>query len=178
MTALDNISLTIELPIHLRLAEKADIPRLEWYGQYRHFRQLFRRAYREQLQGRRVMLIADCNAFPIGHIFVQLHSSNPRIADGQARAYFYSFRVMEMFQGQGIGTWLILEAEHMLRERGFHWVTIAVAKDNPGALRLYERLNYRKFADDPGRWSYTDHQGRVRKVEEPCWILEKKLEIG
>lgn len=177
MAALDNISLQVEMAVTLRLAVKRDIPRFEWYGEYRHFRNLFRRAWREQVAGRRLLLVADCNDFPIGHIFIQLHSANPRISDGKTRAYLYSFRVMEIFQGHGIGTALITEAERLLVERGFRQATIAVAKDNTRALRLYERLNYAVFGEDPGRWSYTDHKGKVIKVVEPCWILEKHLEV-
>ena len=56
------------------------------------------------------MLVADCNDFPIGHIFIQLSSGEQHIADGRRRAYLYSLRVMDMFQGRGIGTRLIDEA--------------------------------------------------------------------
>ncbi len=175
MTALDPISLTVELPIVLRMADQEDIPRMEWYGQYAHFRNLFRRSYREQVQGKRIMLVADCRGFPVGYLFIQFKSTSAHIADGKNRAYFYSFRVMDLFQGKRIGTTLIREAETIIKNRGFRYGTIAVAKDNPRALHLYQRLGYRKFAEDGGRWSYTDHRGQIRHVEEPCWVLEKNL---
>lgn len=167
--------LQLQLNVCLRLARKEDIPRLEWFGQYRHFRHLFRRAFREQQEGRRLLLLADCNNFPIGQIFVQLASQRAGVADGSARAYFYSLRVMPMFRRQGIGTRLILEAENRVRARGFTCVTIAVAKNNEAARRLYERLHYRIFREDEGKWSYIDHQGERRHVHEPCWLLEKFL---
>lgn len=175
MTTFEPESQNITLTYHIRVATQHDVPKLEWYGQYAHFRNLIQRAYREQLQGRRIMLIADCNDFPIGQIFIQMKSNNQRIADGTLRGYLYSFRVMEMFQGHGIGTHLIHVAESELIQRNFHYATIAVAKENHGALRLYERLAYKKIAQDAGKWSYTDHKGVMRKVNEPCWILEKKL---
>lgn len=175
MTAFEQALFTISMPITLRIAEKSDIPRLEWYGQYRHYRNLFRRVYREQLRGRRLILVADCNGFPIGHVFIQFKSTNAHIADGVDRAYLYAFRVMEMFQGRGIGTRLIGEAESILVDRGFCSVTIAAAKINIRALNLYERLGYHIVGDDPGKWSYVDHLGRIRQVEEPCWVLEKIL---
>ncbi len=175
MTILETPSLTLPVSITLRTAEKQDLPLLEWGGEFRHFRNLFRRAYREQLRGRRLMLLADYNGFPIGNVFIQFRSTNPRIADGELRAYFYSLRVMNMFRGQGVGTWLMQEAESLLVTRGYHYATIAVAKDNEGALRLYERLGYVRFAEDPGAWSYVNHRGEVIYVTEPCWILEKFL---
>lgn len=175
MTTFDVPTFTLPISITLRTAEKRDLPLLEWYGEYRHFRNLFRRAYREQLQGRRLMLLADYNNFPIGQVFIQFQSTNRRIADGNYRAYFYSLRVMTLFRGQGIGTWLMREAETVLVSRGFKYATIAVAKDNHGALRLYERLGYGRFAEDSGEWSYINHRGEVIEVTEPCWILEKFL---
>lgn len=170
MTAFEKMSIMISMEITLRLANQADLPKLEWYGQYRHYRNLFRRTFREQQMGRRLMLIADANNFPIGHIFIHLNNK-----DGKGRAYLYSFRVLEMFRGKGIGTRLIQEAEAIAFGRGCHWSTIAVAKDNPKAQRLYERLGYRIYAQDSGEWSYLDHEGRTRHVHEPCWILEKWL---
>ena len=175
MTAREQTSLPITLDIDLRLAVKDDLPKLEWFGQYSHYRVLFRRAFREQQQGRRLMLVADCNNFPIGHIFMQFSSGEPSVADGETRAYFYAFRVMEMFRGRGIGSALLEEAESLVIARGYTWTTIAVAKDNDGARRLYERLNYRIFRDDPGQWSYRDQHGEMRWVNEPCWLMEKRL---
>lgn len=175
MVALDRAALHVSLTIQFRLATEADLPKLEWHGQFAHFRPLFRKAFQEQKLGRRAMLIADCQDFPIGHIFVQLARSKMSYSDDEARAYLYSLRVMEMFQGQGIGTRLIQMAEGLIRDRGLEWVTIAVGKQNIGALRLYERLGYEIYTDDPGRWSYRDHQGIVRHVNEPSWLLQKRL---
>jgi ribosomal protein S18 acetylase RimI-like enzyme len=168
---------TVELDVHLRFASKDDLPKLEWYGQYAHFRNLFRRAFREQQAGRRQMIIADCNDFPIGHIFIQFSHPDYTPADGEPRAYLYSLRVMEMFRGRGIGTRLIEEAELQIINRAHRWATIAVAKDNEGALRLYERLGYEVFREDSGEWSYIDHRGHTRFVHEPCWMLHKQLHL-
>jgi ribosomal protein S18 acetylase RimI-like enzyme len=104
---------------------------------------------------------------------VQLQSKESNIASQGERAYLYSLRVMEMFQGLGIGTRLIGEAEAHVRSLGYKSTTIAAAKRNADALRLYQRLGYAIFGHDDGKWSYTDHKGIVRSVHEPCWLLEK-----
>lgn len=176
MTAVERPVLEVTLPILFRAATAADLPKLEWYGQYAHFRHLFMRAFREQQQGRRLMLIADSGGYPIGHIFVQF-SSNTVVDEVYRRSYLYSLRVMEMFRGQGIGTRLIHEAEQSLSVRGLQWATIAVAKENHRARKLYERLGYRIFGDDPGIWSYRDHEGETRTVKEPCWLLQKEIRL-
>lgn len=177
MTTRERPTLHLEVDITLRLAAPDDLPKLEWYGQYAHYRTLYRYAYREQRAGRRLMLVADFNGFPVGQIFVQLASNDHRIADGVTRGYLYALRVMEMFRGQGVGTRLIVEAESRLLNLGFDSATIAVSKENQGALDLYKRIGYRIFRDDPGEWNYRDHRGITRSVREPCWILEKELHL-
>jgi ribosomal protein S18 acetylase RimI-like enzyme len=175
MTTLEQRCIQLEMPIILRAATLEDLPKLEWYGQYKHFRNMFRRTFREQEAGRRVMLLADSNNFPIGHVFMQF--KDDILDDDAGRAYLYSFRVMEMFRGHGIGTRLLEEAENIALDRGLAWTTIAVAKDNKGARRLYERTGYHIYSEDPGRWSYLDHKGVIRHVHEPCWMLQKKLTV-
>lgn len=177
MTVLERPALTVELPVVLRLAKAADLDKLEWYGQFTHFRALFHRTFREQQQGRRLMLVADCNDFPIGQLFVQLSTGDYSSHRGQKRAYFYSLRVMEMFRGNGIGTSLLDRAETIVANAGYRWTTIAAAKDNPAARKLYERHGYHVFNEDPGNWSYRDHEGKTQYVHEPCWILEKRLHL-
>jgi len=175
MTALEQPTLIVPLAITVRIGTRADLPKLEWYGQYAHHRNLFQRAYRDQQLGKRLILVADSNHFPIGHIFILFISHERTFADGKKRAYLYSLRVMDMFRGYGVGTCLIQAAESAMQERGFDWSIIAVAKGNQAARRLYERLGYRVFGEDPGRWSYSDHEGKARQVHEPCWLLHKRL---
>ena len=175
MTALEPETFDVDLNVTIRPAIKSDIPKLEWHGEYVHFRKMFERAYEEQIRERRLILIAEVDQFPIGHIFIQFVSNNAQIADGQERAYLYSFRVMEYFRGKGIGTRILHEAHTLLMKRGFRTAVIAVAKGNTGARRLYEREGYRVYAQDPGRWQYTDHKGIVHHVQEPCWLLRKSL---
>lgn len=176
MTAIENTSMIVPISLTIRIARREDIPKLEWYGQYAHYRHLFRRAYREQMLGRRLILIADSNNFPIGHIFIQfMNDNNP--PDEVKRAYLYSLRVMETFRGYGIGTRLIQEAEGVIQDHGFAYSTIAVAKKNVRARQLYERLGYTIYAEDPGYWSYFDHLGHTRQVHEPCWLLRKSVEM-
>lgn len=181
MTTLDRHETQITLPLSFRLASADDLPKLEWFGQYTHFRNVYRRTFREQIAGKRFMLVADCNGFPIGQIFAHFHLPGSGLADRfrkERRAYFYSLRVMEMFRGQGIGTQLIAHAEGIAEERYCTITSIAAAKNNPRARQLYEREGYRVNGEDDGRWSYTDDRGRTCYVHEPCWILEKTVRRG
>ena len=172
--AVQKVALHIDVTIRPATAE--DLPKLEWYGQFTHFRRLFEETYRDQLQGRRLMLVADVNGFPIGQVFVSLEGGLFDFNGAGPHGYLYALRVMEPFQRQGLGTALVEAAEGRLRALGYRRVTIAVAKDNEGALRLYTRLGYHIYQEDQGRWHYVDHVGKVHYVEEPCWLMEKMLD--
>jgi ribosomal protein S18 acetylase RimI-like enzyme len=175
MTEIEHRTMALRAEIVFRPAMREDLPKLEWYGAYTHFRRIFQRTYEEQLTGERLMLLAVLNDFPIGQIFMQFASNDGFFWDMRKRGYFYSFRVMDAFRGMGIGSHLLGEAEGMLREKEYHSVSIAAAKENPGARRLYERVGFAVVAEDSGRWHYVDHEGLTHYVHEPCWILEKQL---
>ncbi len=175
MTVAERHAISLQIEVVFRFAERADLPKLEWHGEYTHFRRVFQKAFEDQQAGRRLMLLADLNGWPIGQVFIQLESHDNAFVTPGKRAYLYSLRVMNMFQRHGLGTTLLREAESLLIERDFESVSIAAAKDNPGARRLYERLGFEVITEDSGRWQYIDHEGRTRHVVEPCWILEKQL---
>ncbi len=166
----------VQFSITLRLANRDDLPRLEWFGQLIHYRQIFLRTFADQQAGRRLMLVADVGNFPVGQIWIHLSDAEYDERYRQRRGYLYALRVLEPFRGKGIGTRLIQRAESLLVERGYRWSVIAVTKDNNAARRLYERLGYRVFTDDPGEWQYVDHLGNVHVVKEPSWMLQKRLQ--
>lgn len=178
MTELEARALSVTMEVVIRQARYEDVEGLEWYGLFAHLRHLFRRAYNEQQKGRRHMLIADCKGFPVGRLFIQFTATNPQIADGVSRGYLYSFYVMDLFRGNGIGKMLLHEAEMLLLSRGFQWATLAVAKDNPRAMQLYASRGYSIFDESPGLWRYHDHEGILRHVEEPSWLVCKNLTIS
>jgi ribosomal protein S18 acetylase RimI-like enzyme len=162
--------------IIIRPIREAELLALEWEGTYTHYRRVFRQTYEDVVRGQRVMLVAVAGGRLVGQLFIQLSSTETRYADGYSRAYLYALRVRPEWQGQGLGTRLIAAAEEALRARGFTVAVIAAGKDNPGAQRLYQRLGYKTFADDPGVWYFQDVNGVQQSIEEPCWVMEKRLE--
>ena len=77
--------------------------------------------------------------------------------------------------GTGLGTRIMQVVEEDLRQRGFEYVTLNVAKTNVDAQRLYYRHGYIVVAPESGIWNYPDQYGVWHRVEEPAWCMEKKL---
>jgi ribosomal protein S18 acetylase RimI-like enzyme len=162
--------------VQFRQVQKSDLPSLEWGGEYIHYRRLYASSFNSANQGRSVLWIAELPGTGlIGQLFVQLHSSRPELADGLTTAYIYGFRIKPPYRQIGIGTRMITHAENDLLKRRYEYVTLNVAQDNLAARRLYERLGYKVVAEEPGIWSYQDHQGFIRHVNEPSWRMQKEL---
>lgn len=159
----------------VREVRESDLRELEWEGRYQHFRRIYRRSMKEANRGRRVLLVAEVEGTIVGQIFIQLASGRKELADGSSSGYLYAFRVRPSHRNQGIGSLLLDEAERELRQRDFERAVIAVAKTNEVARRMYEKRGYRRFAEDPGRWSYVDHEGALRHVHEPAYVMKKTL---
>lgn len=165
----------ITMPVRIRKLTRDDLRKLEWGNVFIHYRKVFLRNYQEQLKGNRLLLVADCNTYPIGRLFMQFKSSGGRLADGISKGYIYSFNIMAMYRGHGIGSRMLSAAERIFAKNQFETVTIAVAKDNFGALRLYQRHGYIIFGQHDGRWQYRDHNNQIQQVDEPSWLMKKAL---
>ena len=162
--------------VNIRHVEEADLPALEWEGEYAHFRHLYADIFRRTQRNDAIMWLAELkDNHLIGQLFVQLSSGRPELADGYRRAYIYGFRVKPVFQNRGIGTRMMQVAETDLIQRGYRKITLNVGQDNQGARRLYERLGYIVVTTDPGVWSYIDQYGQRQVVKEPAWRMEKQL---
>lgn len=162
--------------LRIRLVTQADLPKLEWGGEYWKFRNMYAELYEVSQTGRCLMwVVEEPGRSIIAQAFVMLTSGDLKAADGIERAYVFSFRVKTFWRNQGIGSLLMHFVEDDLRQRGFKIVTLNVAKVNKDALRLYERLGYQVFDTSPGVWSYRDPDGKLHHMHEPSWRMMKYI---
>lgn len=149
---------------------------LEWGGEYTHYRRIFADAYQAAERGTAVLWMAETNQQGlIGQVFISLISFRQDLADGNHRAYLYGFRIIPAYRNLGVGRRMLQVVETDLVKRGYRILTLNVGRDNIDALRFYKRVGFHIVHKDPGRWSYIDHRGRRRFVNEPAWRMEKRL---
>ncbi len=160
----------------VRQAVFTDLARMEWEGQYQHFRNVYAEAYRRARDGLSALWVADLPAVGlIGQVFIQFICDRLELANGVDRAYLYGFRIRPAYREAGLGSRMMEIVEEDLRSRRFRYITLNVAKDNFRAIHLYTKKGYHIVAHEPGIWSYPDHNGEWQNVEEPAWRMEKKL---
>ncbi len=175
-TTTSKIDLSWVKNVVVRNLVSADLPGLEWDGEFTHFRRVYAEAYQRAQRGLSVLWVADLPTKGIiGQVFIQLICDRLELADGQQRAYLYSFRVRPDYRSSGLGSRILQAVENDLRLREFEMITLNVAKDNIRAQQMYERRGYRIVAHEPGVWSFVDDCGEWHQVEEPAWRMEKHL---
>lgn len=176
----DHTSRTIEPDLLeqlvVRQVTRSDLPAMEWEGEYTHFRRVYADAFERMRLGYSMLWVAELPGTGlVGQVFIQFTCERPELADGVERAYLYSFRVRKAYRSLGVGSRIMAVVEDDLRKRGFNYVTLNVARDNPRAQQLYKRRGYHVVAPEPGIWSYLDEKGHWHQVEEPAWRMEKPL---
>lgn len=159
----------------IRPARRSDLPLLEWFGEHRSLRLVEAASWPHVEAGSVIFLVAEANDFPVAQLKVALVHDEDIKADGTRSGYLYSLRVFAPFRHLGIGTALLEHGEELLRERGFRYATIAAERENVGALRLYERLGYRRVRERHRAWSHCDPDGKLHHVDVDEVLLRKAL---
>lgn len=163
-TPLDRMDVRLDAVI--RLCTEEDLPGLELFGWFTQHRELFREEYERHMRGEVRMLVAEVNGWIAGQVWVDLAKPVPLI---------YALRVFPLLHGCGVGTRLVHVAERITGEAGFVAVEIGAEKDNPGALRLYQRLGYRIVREQQHGYDYVAPDGTAAHVPIDEWVLRKPL---
>ncbi|HBU65362.1 MAG TPA: ribosomal-protein-alanine acetyltransferase, partial [Alcanivorax sp.] len=79
---------------------------------------------------------------------------------GTRMARLYSIAADPACRGKGLGEQLMNAAERYAHREKRLYLRLEVRRDNPAAIRLYERLGYKLFAETPDY--YEDHQDALR----------------
>ncbi|HYY78837.1 MAG TPA: GNAT family N-acetyltransferase [Actinomycetes bacterium] len=76
--------------------------------------------------------------------------------------------------GHGYGRLLIQAMEGRIRARGVD-AMVGVEPNNPGALRLYQRLSYTECGTEDASWETTNAGGRRFRYRTTLTLLRKQL---
>lgn len=116
------------------------------------------RRLEESRLGYREMLVAELNGQAVGTVSVGGRGFQ---IPGSLR--LFALDVGEAYRNRGVATALVKAVETMAADRGLDKVNLEVAIDNENAIRLYERLGFRR------------HRNPVMDGEAPSWVMVKEL---
>ena len=130
-----------------------------------------RRRYDESLLGYRKMLVAELDGQIAGTV-----STGGCGFQKEGSLRMFALDVGKSFSNRGVGTALIDAVETAAIGLGLYQVNLEVSTDNADAIRLYERLGYRRLPEPvTDSWDELDDQGNVHSIEETSWIMVKKI---
>lgn len=123
---------------------------------------LSRRQYRHHLRSATAIVLAVVEAGDLlgkAVVFVRRDSVIARL---------YSIAIAGAARGRGFAATLLSAAERAARKQGARCMRLEVRQDNAAAIRLYERLGYRRFGararyyeDGADAWRYEKTLGPV-----------------
>ena len=160
----------VTMQVSIRPCQREDLAKLEWFGLFSRYRQLFADTFTRSEKGEIVMLVAVVNEFPVGSVWVDMVRKRE-----QSTGVLYALRVLPPLQNLGIGTRLIAAVEDLLQKRGFKIVELGVEKNNPDAKRLYERSGYRLLRDNLEKWEIVTPDGQTVQEQADEWVMQKSL---
>ena len=147
----------------IRLARKNDLAALTAALEPEISATQVNRRLEESRLGYREMLVAELNGQAVGTVSVGgVGFQRP------GSLSLFALDVGEVYRNRGIGTALVKAVEAVAADRGLDKVNLEVAIDNENAIRLYERLGFRRLGDP-----VMDH---CQQTEAPSWVMVKELE--
>lgn len=130
-----------------------------------------KRRFEESQCGYRTMLVAELE----GSVVSTVSMGGGRFQrPGSLR--MFALDVGIEFRERGIGTELIRAVEAVAVDMCLDEVNLEVSVENRNAIRLYERLGYRRLPEQiTDRWQQLTDDGSTVVVEEQSWIMVKRV---
>ena len=131
-----------------------------------------RQRFEQAQDGHREILVAELDGRPVGTVSMGGHRFQR-----PGSLHLFALDVGAAFRGQGVGTALVRAVEAAAAGRALREVNLEVAVENEDAVKLYERLGYRRLREQVmDRWERRHDDGSIRVVEAPSWVMVKRLE--
>ncbi len=89
--------------------------------------------------GNKITVLAFSDSRIVGHLLIYTFPSERSKGIGELLIYLH-----QDFQNTGLGTAMMSESIRLAKARGWHRIGLRVVADNKRAIRLYEKMGFRK----------------------------------
>lgn len=162
--------------VRIRLLREEDLPALEWDGEYKRYRRIYREIYRNSQKGLSIPLVAETTEDGIvGQVFLSQKDPNPNYGIRSRYFFLSSFRIKPQFRDQGLGSMLLAECEKQVRLHRMRDIYLNCAKDNNRARWFYQEHGFQVVRIDEGTWTYVNDEGFVVSEPQNSYLMRKTL---
>ena len=162
--------------VTIRLIREADLPELEWDGEYTRYRKVYQEVYRNSQRGISLPYVAETPEDGIiGQVFLTRKDPNPSYSPRSRYFFLSSFRIKPEFRDRGLGDRMIQICFQEVRNHRLRDIFLNCSSDNDRARRFYEKHGFRIVRLDEGKWSYVNHEGLVVSEKQSAYLMRKTL---
>jgi ribosomal protein S18 acetylase RimI-like enzyme len=162
--------ISVRITATIRRCREEDLAALEWMGLFGAHAGVIEEAFAAQQTGDALLLLADCNGFPIAQVFIDFARKG-----NEDTAALWAVRTFPPLQGAGIGGRMLEAAEAAIGRRGFSNAELGVERENGDALRFYERHGWRRVGPFTETIEYEDGAGARWSEVLDQWLMRKAL---
>lgn len=162
--------------VTIRLMKEADLPALEWDGEYTRYRKVYQEVWRNSQRGISLPYVAETPEDGIiGQVFLTRKDPNPSYSPRSRYFFISSFRIKPEFRDRGLGDRMIRICFQEVRNHRLRDIFLNCSADNDRARRFYEKHGFRIVRLDKGKWSYVNHEGLVVSEKQSAYLMRKTL---
>ena len=106
-----------------------------------------------EIGSNRIVLLGSASQIPMATVQLVLTNAdnNPELANGWDIAHVHNLWVRKDHHRRGLAGCMMRYCEKLASQKRIKYLTLGVDDDNNPALSLYEKLGYKKFAEEEGR---------------------------
>ena len=162
--------------VTIRLIKEADLPALEWDGEYTRYRKVYQEVWRNSQRGISLPYVAETPEDGIiGQVFLTRKDPNPSYSPRSRYFFLSSFRIKPVFRDRGLGDRMIRLCFQEARNHRLRDIFLNCSSDNDRARRFYEKHGFRIVRLDEGKWSYINPEGLVVTERQSAYLMRKTL---
>ena len=162
--------------INIRLLREEDLPALEWDGEYKRYRRIYREVFHNFQKGISYPLVAEtAQDGVIGQVFLTRKEPNPKFTALHRYFFLSSFRVKAQYRGMGIGSRLLELCEKHVLQHHLRDIYLNCAVSNHRARWFYLDHGFHVIRIDNSEWSFVNDEGFIVTEPQHAYLMKKSV---
>ena len=163
--------------VNIRLLREEDLPALEWDGEYKRYRRIYREIFHNFQKGISFPLVAEtARDGVIGQVFLTRKEPNLKFSAFHRYFFLSSFRVKPQFRKMGVGSRMLELCERHVKQHHLRDIFLNCDVSNHRARWFYLDHGFQVIRIDESDWSFVDDEGFVVTEHQHAYLMKKTIE--